>query len=38
MFSVAIHCTRKSGYGEVMYFPLEFETLLALQAVHVEEG
>ena len=28
--------TRRNGYGEVMYFPLEFETLLALQAVHVE--
>ena len=26
----------KKGYGEVIHFPLEFETLLALQAVHVE--
>jgi len=27
---------RRNGYGEVRYFPLEFKTLLALQAVHVE--
>ena len=28
----------KNGYGEVMYFPLEFETLLALEAFYVEVG
>ena len=39
MFSVArFTATRKKGYGEVIYFALEFEILLALQAVHVEVG
>ena len=39
MFSVArFTVTRKKGYGEVIHFPLEYETLLALQAVHVEVG
>ena len=33
-----IHCDKKKGYREVIHFPLEFETLLALQAVHVEVG
>ena len=28
----------KKGYGEVIHFPVEFETFLALQAVHVEVG
>ena len=34
----SLRLSRYNGYGEVMYFPLEFETLLALQAVHVEVG
>ena len=40
MFSVArFTATRKKqGYGEVIHFPVEFETFLALQAVYVEVG
>ena len=33
MFSAS----RQNGYGEVVYFPLEFKTLLALQTVRIWE-